>query len=245
MSLGIGNLLTFLGLGILATYLSLRRGVKSPLLLWVVLLFAPLSIVGWEVVVQRPLPQFLFISIYLTCSWLYFRLARSEVSALDLAYEEVLEAALATDISSKPSLPSSSIHLTKAEEVMLKDCFPLPVFYLQSIKYGNQAIFCQGQLRYKPNPRSGEIDTEAAYRLVGNNVQQKFGDRFLVLLQERNIQPQDRDAEDDTDARVLYYFALIPQANLDQASSQSKSHSTKSTPALAIILLLAAILTPF
>jgi hypothetical protein len=241
MLIGVGNLLTLLGLGIFAAYLSIRRGVKSPVPLWVILLFAPMLLVGWEILGQRPLPQFLFISIYLICTWLYFRLARSEMSNLDVAYEEVLAAAIATDISIKPSLPSPSTQLTKAEEAMLKDCFPLSVFYLQSIKYHSQTIICQGQLRYKPKLKSGEVATAVAYKSICRNIQQKFGDRFLVLLQERNTQPLDLDTETDTDSnssKDRYYFALIPSTSLDRARNQSRSSS-----ALSVVLLLVTLLT--
>jgi hypothetical protein len=242
MLIGVGNLLTLLGLGIFAAYLSIRRGVKSPVPLWVILLFAPMLLVGWEILGRRPLPQFLFISIYLICTWLYFRLSRSEMSSLDVAYEEVLSAAIATDISIKPSLPSPSTHLTKSEEAMLKNCFPLSLFYLQSIKYYNQAIICQGQLRYKPKPRSGEVATAVAYKSINRNVREKFGDRFLVLLQERDTEPPETDTETDTDNdnnKYLYYFALISSASLERSSDRS----SRSSSALPVILLLITLLT--
>jgi hypothetical protein len=246
MSIGVGNLLTLLGLGILATYLSLRRGVKSPLSLWLVLLFAPLSIVGWEILIHRPLPHFLAISSYLICAWLYFKLTRPPISTLDVAYAEVLEAAIATDISSRPSLPSP---LTQDEEAMLKNCFPLSVFYLQSIKYYDLSIVCEGQLRYQTQKKSREMSTEAAYRLVSQNVQQKFGDRFLLLLQARDPQTQDRDTEIDTRGTrdSSYFFALIPRTclvNLAELSNQG-SKSRRRIAALPIILILATALTTF
>lgn len=245
MSIGVGNLLTLVGLGILATYLSLRRGVKSPLSLWLVLLFAPMSIVGWEILIHRPLPQFLAISTYLICAWLYFNLTRPPISALDVAYAEVLEAAIATDISSRPSLPSP---LTKDEEAILKNCFPLSVFYLQAIKYYDRAIVCEGQLRSQTQTKSSEMPTEIAYRLVSQNVQQKFGDRFLLLLQTRDVQAPDRDAETDGDTKdISYYFALIPRtclANVSNASNQGSKLGSKSKIAtLPIILILATALT--
>lgn len=242
MLIGVGNLLTLLGLGIVAAYLIIRRGVKSPVPLWIVLLFAPMLLVGWEILGQRPLPQFLFISIYLICTWLYFRLARLEIASLDVAYDEVLAEAIATDISIKPSLPSSSTQLIKGEEAMLKDCFPLSIFYLQSIKYYSQAIICQGQLRYKPKPKSPEAATAVAYKSICHNIQQKFGDRFLILLQERNTHPSEPDNETDTDinsSKDRYYFALIPSTSLDRASSRSD----RSSSALPVILLLVTLLT--
>jgi hypothetical protein len=251
MSIGIGNLLTLLGLGILATYLSLRRGVKSPLSLWLVLLFAPLSIVGWEILIHRPLPQFLAISSYLICAWLYFNLTRPPITALDVAYAEVLEAAIATDISSRTSLASP---LSKDEQAILKNCFPLSVFYLQAIKYCDQAIICEGQLRHQSQHKSGEMPTEAAYRLVSQNVQQKFGDRFLLLLQTRNPQAQNRqDRDDEIDNRgsrdTSYYFALIPRtclANADVSNQGIKSGSkSRRIAALPIILILVTVLTTF
>lgn len=246
MSIGVGNLLTLLGLGILATYLSLRRGVKSPLSLWLVLLFAPLSIVGWEILIHRPLPHFLAISSYFICAWLYFKLTRPQISALDVAYAEVLGAAIDTDISTRPSLESP---LTKDEEAMLKNCFPLSVFYLQTIKYYDLSIVCEGQLRYQPQKKSRETSTEAVYRIVSHNVQQKFGDRFLPLLQERHQQVQGRDPEFDTrDVRESsYFFALIPRTcltNLADGSSLA-TKPRRRIAALPIILILATALTTF
>jgi membrane-associated protease RseP (regulator of RpoE activity) len=245
MSIGVGNLLTLLGLGILASYLSLRRGVKSPLSLWLVLLFAPVSIVGWEILIHRPLPHFLAISSYLICAWLYFNLTRPPISALDVAYAEVLEAAIATDISSKPSLAST---LTKDEEATLKNCFPLSVFYLQAIKYCDLSIVCEGQLRYSPQKKSGEMPTEAAYRIVSQNVQQKFGDRFLLLLQARDVRAEDGDAESAPKKDTNYFFALIPRtclANLADGSNQVNKLGQSRMSALPIILILATALTTF
>jgi hypothetical protein len=199
--------------------------------------------VGWEILIHRPLPHFLAISSYLICAWLYFNLTRPPITALDVAYAEVLEAVNTTDISSRPSLPST---LTKDEEAILKNCFPLSVFYLQTIKYCEQAIICEGQLRYQPQKKSGEMSTEAAYRIVSQNVQQKFGDRFLLLLQQRPPQAQDQDQETDTRASN-YYFALIPRTCLAPlAPSANGANQGKSQiAALPIILILATALTTF
>lgn len=57
----------------------------------------------------------------------------------------------------------------------LQGCFPWTVFYVQNMEYRPQAIICRGNLR---------VDPSEAYAEIQHNVEQQFGNRFLVVLQE-------------------------------------------------------------
>jgi membrane-associated protease RseP (regulator of RpoE activity) len=87
---------------------------------------------------------------------------------------------LATTDSSEPELeptpdPATVRPLNAEEEVQLRECFPWSVYFVQNFEYRPQAVICWGQLRAK---------AEDAYQQIQANIQQTFGDRFLVLLQE-------------------------------------------------------------
>ncbi len=94
--------------------------------------------------------------------------------------------------------------LTKSEEAKLKGCFPWSVYYLQKIEYRSPSIVCHGNLRYLPpvNMLAHKTATELAYELINKNIQASFGDRFLLLLQEDNPDPDQPDAK--------YTLTLVP-----------------------------------
>jgi len=62
-----------------------------------------------------------------------------------------------------------------AEEQLLRNCFNWSVYALQHLEYRPQAVICRGNLRTNP---------ERAYTSVRENIESKFGDRFLVVFQE-------------------------------------------------------------
>ena len=108
--------------------------------------------------------------------------------------------------------------ITTSEESALRNCFPWGVYYLQQIDYYPQAILCRGKLRSVP---------DEAYQTIKKNVEQLFGDRFLVLFQE-SFQGQP-------------FFALVPNPS---AKSQKRSPTEALTkPGLALSLLLITLLT--
>lgn len=109
--------------------------------------------------------------------------------------------------------------IDKSEEQDLQTCFPWSIYYVQDIEYRPQAVICRGQLRSKP---------EVAYQTIRENVQEHFGDRFLVVLQEgANGKP---------------FFALVTNPYSKQSSS-SPLRGVTAKPALAIALLVITFLT--
>jgi membrane-associated protease RseP (regulator of RpoE activity) len=129
----------------------------------------------------------------------------------------------ALEKQSSPSLPIPPIPahlprpLSQEEEEILNHCFPWSHFALHKVEYHLQTVICQGQLRSDPT---------VAYQRVQENIQQKFGDRFLVLFQE-NWQGKP-------------FFALIP-------NPKGKLPSLPQQPlhrvGLAMGLLIATLLT--
>ncbi len=75
----------------------------------------------------------------------------------------------------QPLIPATVRSLNAAEEEQLRECFPWSVYFVQNLEHRPQAVICWGQLR---------VAADVAYQQIQANVQQAFGDRFLVLLQE-------------------------------------------------------------
>jgi Peptidase family M50 len=75
----------------------------------------------------------------------------------------------------RPLIPATVRSLNAAEEEQLRECFPWSVYFVQNLEYRPQAVICWGQLR---------VAADVAYQQIQTNIQQAFGDRFLVLLQE-------------------------------------------------------------
>ncbi len=99
--------------------------------------------------------------------------------------------------------------INREEEVSLQGCFPWSVYYLQAIEYRPQAVICRGHLR---------TQSDVAYQTVRDNIEAKFGDRFLVVFQEGpNGNP---------------FFALVPNPQI-----QSKSLPPLTRPGIALGLL--------
>ncbi len=103
--------------------------------------------------------------------------------------------------------------INATEEKSLRDCFPWGVYYLQQLDYRPQAILCRGKLQVAP---------EMAYERVKDNVEEVFGNRFLVLFQE-SLQGQP-------------FFALIPNPTPEPSVALPEKAIKK--PGLALMLLL-------
>lgn len=71
--------------------------------------------------------------------------------------------------------PAALRPIDQSEERHLQACFPWSVYYLQNLEYRPQAVICRGHLKSQP---------EVAYQTIRGNVEEKFGDRFLVVFQE-------------------------------------------------------------
>ena len=108
--------------------------------------------------------------------------------------------------------------IDREEETYLRNCFPWTVYYLQDLEYRPQAVICRGQLRTNP---------EAAYQRIRENVEAKFGDRFLVVFQESlSGKP---------------FFALVPNPHKHREVKRDAEPLTR--PWIAIGLLSLTLLT--
>ena len=90
--------------------------------------------------------------------------------------------------------------IDRTEETVLRNCFPQNVYYLQNIDYHRQTVFCHGKLKTTPN---------RAYKEVKKNVEEAFGDRFILIFQESfNDKP---------------FFALVPNPSKAKEKGEVKS----------------------
>lgn len=209
----------------LATYLMVQRSAvsitRTPVwLLWLVLMTPAFLLTGWTLRygIKQPPPSSLIIGSSIICIllyWLLFQWGRT----------------VPTDKQTEPQTPTSqsAIHPTAepvpvrpiepTEESQLRNCFPWSVYYIHNFEYRPQAIICRGQLRTTPNQ---------AYQRIKANIEEQFGDRFLVIFQEGlNGKP---------------FFVLVP--NVQAAKDSSRNQSEKLTrPGLALLLLAATLVT--
>ena len=126
-----------------------------------------------------------------------------------------------------PELDSLSLKvrpINQTEESQLRDCFPWGVYYLQNLEYRPQAVICRGHLRSKP---------DVAYKTIRENIEAKFGDRFLILFQDGfNGHP---------------FFALVPnphpQPRQRQPFDRPRNSELSTRPILAFSLMFATLLT--
>ena len=100
--------------------------------------------------------------------------------------------------ATKPTEKKSVRLIDGQEEQQLQNCFPWSTFYLQNIDHFPQAVICRGQLRAEP---------EAAYAQIQANVQEQFGDRFLVSFQ--------------TSMPDQPFFAIVPNPHRQTKDRQS------------------------
>lgn len=203
------------------TYLVVQRSVASitrtPVwLLWLVMMTPAFIWTAWSWTQGQDFPPRFLLSLFLSCLLMYWFLI--QWGRLPLAKSSRSEKGLqsvAVQLNSDPKLTLRPID--KEEEANLQQCFPWSVFYLQHIEYRPQAMICRGQLR---------TSSGAAYKTVKQNIENQFGDRFLVVFQEGlNGKP---------------FFALVanPQAKEDIQKADSLTR-----PGLALALLLTTLLT--
>lgn len=168
-------LLIFLGI---ISYFIVKQSVanitKTPIwLLWLVLMTPPLLLTLWMLVLgeSQPLPLPLLVIPFIVCPFLYWWLIQK--GRPTPSPEEKTPSPEAT---SHPSpIVNDPRPLTPDEEKSLRKCFPWGVYYLQAVDYRPQAILCRGRLKSNP---------DRAYQTVRENVEAKFGDRFLLIFHE-------------------------------------------------------------
>ena len=208
----------------LTTYFIVR-GVSSvsrtpTWLLWLVAMMPASIWIGWTLANDKKTPPFYLIFIPLVvCLTLYFwliqwgRIPTSETSSS-------VNRELATPLSEEGDLlkePAALRPIDQSEERHLQACFPWSVYYLQNLEYRPQAVICRGHLKSQP---------EVAYQTIRGNVEEKFGDRFLVVFQEGvNGKP---------------FFALVTNPH---AKSAQTGQITINRPVVALSLLAATFFT--
>ncbi|HEY9847905.1 MAG TPA: site-2 protease family protein [Leptolyngbyaceae cyanobacterium] len=215
-------LLLLLGL---ATYFIVKLTVvgitrTSVWLLWLVMMIPPLVWTAWILVYGRnqPMPLILMIGIFGITLFLYSWLIQRGRVEVKPPEGQTSEPSASPEIGSQNNHSAKVRPLNKAEESSLRECFPWGVYYLQNLEFRPQAVICRGHLRSKP---------EVAYKTIRENIEAKFGDRFLIIFQDGfNGNP---------------FFALVPNP---QAQSNDRRYSEPLTrPLLALGLLVATLYT--
>ncbi len=190
------------------TYFILKRSVpplsgRQLWLLWLVMMSPSLLWMGWTLTnPNQPIPPALVFGSFMVCSFLYLLMLRNWRGTLPTQAKEGQEssqpgpgqasnaakaaAAIAASDRPKPKPP-----LNGEEENQLRQCFGWNTFVLNKIEYRLQAVVCQGQLR---------AEADKVYGTIKQNVESRFGDRFLVLLQE--------------DFQGKPFFALVPNPQI-------------------------------
>jgi membrane-associated protease RseP (regulator of RpoE activity) len=207
------------------TYWTVQRSVagitRTPIwLLWLVMMMPAFVWTAWVLLngENAPMPLLLLLGPFILCPLLYYFLVQWGRPS-----QPAPSAATSNSSNQPPTLPIEERKpvlrpIDKQEEAQLQGCFPWSIFYLQNIEYRPQALICRGQLRATP---------EVAYQTIRENIETKFGDRFLVVFQEGlNGKP---------------FFALVP--NPLAQSTQRKSAEVLSRPRLAMGLFLATLMT--
>jgi membrane-associated protease RseP (regulator of RpoE activity) len=106
------------------------------------------------------------------------------------------------------------------EETHLRNCFPWSVYYIQNIEYKPQAIICRGQLR---------TTTNQAYQRIKKNIDDQFGDRFLLIFQE------------GMDGKP--FFVLVPNTKTGKQNTKSSIENFHQAATAFVLLLLTLITT--
>ena len=197
---------------------SAANVTRTPVwLLWFVLMIPALIWTLWSVVYgeDQPLPLLLILGPFLVCPGLYWWLVQKG----RITPEKKEETSLNPNSEEDKTTTDTKIRpINVQEEKSLRDCFPWGVYYLQQLDYRPQAILCRGKLQTAP---------EMAYERIKDNVENVFGDRFLVLFQE-SLQGQP-------------FFALIP--NPVTESQPETTSEPLSRPWIALALLVMTIFT--
>jgi len=197
---------------------SAANVTRTPVwLLWFVLMIPALIWTLWSVVYgeDQPLPLLLILGPFLVCPGLYWWLVQKGRITPEKKEETSLNPGSEED---KTTTDTKIRPINVQEEKSLRDCFPWGIYYLQQLDYRPQAILCRGKLQTAP---------EMAYERIKDNVENVFGDRFLVLFQE-SLQGQP-------------FFALIP--NPVTESQPETTSEPLSRPWIALALLVMTIFT--
>jgi len=166
----------------LTTYFIVQRVssvTRTPTwLLWIVAMLPAFIWSGWAIANagrKASPPAYLVIGPLVVCLVLYWFLIQwGRITPPSNANSDESQEPTAAKVEPMAELPAAK-PIDKSEERDLQTCFPWSIYYLQDIEYRPQAVICRGHLRSKP---------EVAYRTIQENVEEHFGDRFLVVFQE-------------------------------------------------------------
>lgn len=209
----------------LTTYFIVQRVssvTRTPTwLLWLVAMMPAFIWSGWVIANggrRIAPPAYLVIVPLVACLVLYWFLiqwGRITASNTKAEPENGSAAPLVEPVAERPA----GKPIDQSEERDLQTCFPWSIYYLQDIEYRPQAVICRGQLRSKP---------EVAYRTIQQNVEEHFGDRFLVVFQEGpNGKP---------------FFALVTNPYSKQLPGRDRQ-AVATRPILALALLIITFFT--
>jgi hypothetical protein len=144
---------------------SLRRPAETPLwLLWAILMLPPTVTFATVQITKTAPPLAAIAMLWLLCGVLYWRLTQPTIAAAPKPES--------TDLPAQDLPPLRSI--STEDEVLLRECFPWSVYFLESIEYRPQAVVCRGKLR---------TDATEAYQTVQAKIAERFADKFFVLFQ--------------------------------------------------------------
>jgi membrane-associated protease RseP (regulator of RpoE activity) len=215
-------LLVLLGL---TTYFIVQRVsqvTRTPVwLLWFVAMLPAFIWSGWVIKYGsgKTPPWYLVVLPLLACLILYWFLIQIGRNLPTAPNPSEAENSMAPPVVLDPTPEAILRPIDKSEEQHLQTCFPWSIFYVQDIEYRPQAVICRGQLRSKP---------DVAYKTIRENVEEQFGDRFLVVFQEgANGKP---------------FFALVTNPYSRQAMQQG-DRPVYTRPVLAIGLAIATFCT--
>lgn len=198
---------------------SVARATRTPIwLLWLVLMTPAFVLTGWTLVygIKQTPPSALILWVSAGCLilyWLLFNRGRQlPVDPQNQLTENQEQSNNNSTVETASGRPIDS-----AEETQLRNCFPWSVYYVQNIEYRPQAVICRGHLRTMAT---------AAYEQIKANIEEQFGDRFLVIFQEgMNSKP---------------FFVLVPNPQAARQNNQRDAEKI-TRPGLALILLIATL----
>ncbi|MDJ0579541.1 site-2 protease family protein [Crocosphaera sp.] len=195
--------------------------------LWIIWLVMIMPAVVWTIWYEingenQPMPVLWIIIPLMICFPLYvWLIQRGKIPASDQPKEKIQDSQPKLQHLEQPSQDTETVPpITATEEKSLRDCFPWGVYYLQNLDYRPQAILCRGKLRTAP---------EKAYQSIKKNIEQVFGDRFLILFQE-GLQGKP-------------FFALVPNPWAKSESEKDNNKEKLKRPLFALGLLLFTLLT--
>lgn len=240
----------------LITYIILQQRVtrltRTPVwILWLVLMTPAFVWIAWYAfqTSNQSMPPTLVFGPFVVCFLLYWFLVqwgrRDLQPPASKKSAQTAETNLEVSDSNHPETaenPALVRALTGEEETMLRACFPWTMYPLHKIDYRLQAVICRGQLRAK---------SDVAYKAIKQNIEAKFGDRFLVIFQEdfngkplfvlvpnpQRIYPITTLTEAKTEAKGETEPKLLPIPDaVEQIQSLNK-------PGLALVLALITLFT--